>query len=318
MNYSRIKKRADFGAMLITVAMIAVFSIIDFQGFFSPFTIKSILHFSALLGFIAIGQTLVLISKEVDLSVGSVYGLGGIAFILLVPYLGVILSFIAVMAWAALIGLINGLLVVKGRMPSMIATLCSLFFYRGVIYLWGGGAVPSLEHGARGHWLTRFLGGELLGLENAVFLSLFFLACFQLALMRSPFGNRLFATGGDEPSARSRGVDTAKIKCIAFICCSMLSAFAGMTFIADTPQTYLTMGFMFELEVIAAAVVGGCSLYGGRGSAIGAVLGAFIIVTIRSELIGLGAPSSWFITFVGILLIIAVLFNRLVQSRSSS
>lgn len=317
MNFSRIKKRADLGAILITLAMIAVFGIIDFQGFFNPFTIKSILHLSAILGFVAIGETFVLISKEVDLSVGSVYGLGGIAFILLVPYLGVIISFIAVMAGAVLIGLINGLLVVKTRIPSMIATLCSLFFYRGVIYLWAGGAVPSLEHEARDHWLIRLLGGEFLGLENAIFIMLFILVCFQLALMRSAFGNRLFATGGDEPSARSRGVATGTIKSIAFILCSMLSAFAGVAYIADTPQTYLTMGFMFELEVIAAAVVGGCSLYGGRGSAIGAVLGAFIIVTIRSELVGLGAPSSWFISFVGILLIIAVLFNRLVQSHRS-
>jgi simple sugar transport system permease protein/ribose transport system permease protein len=137
---------------------------------------------------------------------------------------------------------------------------------------------------------------------------------FHFALTRTPFGNRLYAVGNDEPSALSRGVDTVRVKTRAFVLCSMLAAFAGILTIADKPNTYVTMGFQYELEAIAAAVVGGCALTGGRGTVLGAVLGSLIIVAVRYELISIGAPSSWFITFVGILLIAAVLFNRYVEN----
>jgi simple sugar transport system permease protein/ribose transport system permease protein len=101
-----------------------------------------------------------------------------------------------------------------------------------------------------------------------------------------------------------------RTKTLAFVASSTLAGLAGIITIADKPQTHVTLGEFMELEAISAAVIGGCLLTGGRGSIIGAALGAFIITSVRYELIALGAPSSWFITFVGILLIIAVIFNR--------
>jgi simple sugar transport system permease protein/ribose transport system permease protein len=120
----------------------------------------------------------------------------------------------------------------------------------------------------------------------------------------------LLAAGGDLDSAKSQGVQTDRTKTIAFVICSLLAGFAGIVTLADRPQTHVTLGELLELEAIAAAVIGGCLLSGGRGSLLGAVLGALIVVSFRYELIALGAPSSWFMTFVGIVLIIAVIFNQ--------
>ena len=285
-----MRKRSDLGAILIAIVLFIVFALADPEGFFSWFTIKNIVQFSAILAFVAIGQTLLLIAREIDLSVGSVYGLAGI-------------------------GLLHAVLVLRGRLPSMIVTLCGLFFYRGLIYFWSGGSIPSLARDARRNWLVETFGGQwLFGIENAVVLLVLTALVFHFALTRTPFGNRLYAVGNDEPSALSRGVDTVRVKTRAFVLCSMLAAFAGILTIADKPNTYVTMGFQYELEAIAAAVVGGCALTGGRGTVLGAVLGSLIIVAVRYELISIGAPSSWFITFVGILLIAAVLFNRYVEN----
>ena len=241
--------------------------------------------------------------------------LAAVAFIIFEDSLGITGSFIASLAIAAAIGWVNAQLVLRARLVSMIVTLSGLFFYRGVIYVWTGGTADSLSSEGREHWLTLTFGGNLFGFENAVLWLLVLVIAGQLALTRARFGNQLLAVGGDEPSVHSRGVDVRKVKTVAFVACSTLAGLAGIVTICDQPQTHVTLGALMELEAIAAAVVGGCLLIGGRGSLIGAALGAFIITSVRFELIGLGAPSSWFITFVGLLLIVAVVANQWISDR---
>lgn len=300
----------SFGAVVGVVLMLVAFSIIDFSGWWRASTIQNVAHFTAILGLVAMGQALVIISTEIDLSVGSVYGLTGVGFITLEPALGVSGAMVAALAIAGSVGLVQGLFVVKGRLPSMIVTLGGLFAARGAIYVWTGGSVRNFAPEARMHPLTRLFGGELFGIEAAIFWMIGICIVLSLVLWGTRFGNHLLATGGDAQSAESRGVRSGRVKIAAFVLCSLLAGLAGIVTLADKPQTHVTLGDMMELEAIAAAVIGGCLLSGGRGSIMGAVLGAFIITSFRYELIALGAPSSWFITFVGIVLIIAVIFNQ--------
>jgi len=305
-----LARRADFGAIVAVAAMLVVFSLADFSGWWSAGTLRNVVHFTAILGCIAMGQALVIMTKEIDLSVGSVYGLSGVAFITLEVDLGVFGAMVAALLIAASVGFIQAMAVLKGRVPSMIVTLGGLFTVRGLIYVWTGGTVRSFPEEARAHWLTRLLGGEVFGVEAAVFWTLLLLAVLSLALWQMRFGNRLLAAGGDLKTAISQGVDTDRIKTAAFMLCSVLAGFAAVMTLADKSQTHVTLGELMELEAIASAVIGGCLLTGGRGSLLGALLGAFIITSVRYELIALGAPSSWFITFVGIVLIAAIIFNR--------
>ena len=299
-----------FGAIVGVAVMLVAFTLIDFSGWWTAQTVSNVIHFTSILAIIAMGQTLVIIAKEIDLSVGSVYGLTGVAFITFQASLGVPGAMIASLAIAALCGFVQAFAVVRGGLPSMIVTLGGLFTFRGIIYVWTGGSVRAFPDEARAHWLTRLLGGEVLGLEAAFFWMLLLLAVLSLLLWTTPFGNRLLATGGSAASAESRGIRTDRVKTAAFVLCSMLAGFAGIITLADQPQTHVTLGELLELESIAAAVIGGALLSGGRGSLVGAVLGALIVVSFRYELIALGAPSSWYITFIGIVLIVAVVFNQ--------
>lgn len=307
---TNLLKGQGLGAIIGVALMLTVFTIIDASGWWTANTLSNVIHFSAILGLIAMGQALVIMCKEIDLSVGSVYGLSGIAFITLESSLGVPGAILGALAIAALIGFLQGTAVVIGGLPSMIVTMGGLFSVRGIIYVWTGGSVKAFPQEARDAWLTRLFGGEIFGVEAAIFWLILVLIVLSLMLWATRFGNHILATGGHNDSAESRGVLTQRVKIIVFMLCSVLAGFAGIVTLADQPQTHVTIGDLLELEAISAAVIGGCLLSGGRGSLIGAVLGAFIVVSVRYELIALGAPSSWFITFVGVVLIVAVIFNQ--------
>ncbi|MCX8996065.1 ABC transporter permease [Rhizobiaceae bacterium BDR2-2] len=306
----RLIRGQSFGATIGVVVMLTAFTLIDFSGWWTRQTLSNVAHFTSILGFVAMGQALVIMTREIDLSVGSVYGLAGVAFITLEPTLGVPLSLVAGLCIAALAGFVQAIAVVKGQLPSMIVTLGGLFTARGIIYVWTGGSVHNFSEAARNHPVTRALGGEIFGVEASIFWLVAVAIVLNIFLWATPYGNRLLATGGSRESAESRGVRTDRIKITAFVLCSLLAGFAGILTLCDRPQTHVTLGDLMELEAISAAVIGGCLLTGGRGSLVGAILGAFIVVSFRYELIALGAPSSWFITFVGIVLIVAVIFNR--------
>lgn len=315
----RITKRQDFGAIAGTVIIFVVFSIFNPSGWLSPQNLANILQFSAILGLLAMGEALVLIVKEIDLSLGSIYGLAGVAFITLAEPLGIVGAFLASMGLALLLGWINAFITLRGKLPSMIVTLATMFTYRGIIYVWTGGTVKSFHEAGRTHWLTRFFGGEVFGLENVVIWALLLLFILNTLLQRTRTGNHMQAVGGDDKSALSHGVNVVRTKTKAYMLAGGLAGLSGIITLCDKPQTHVTLGDLMELEAIASAVIGGCILTGGRGSVIGALLGAFILTSVRYELIAMGAPSAWFITFVGIVLVLAVLFNQvLAQSLRSS
>ena len=312
----RFFKRTEATIIIGAVLIFVIFAIVDTRGWFSFFTIRNITRYTAILGLLAIGETLLILVQEIDLSVGSVYGLVAITFLSLEPALGVQLSFVAALLLAAAIGLLNALLVLKGGLSSMIVTLGGLFFYRGVIYVTTGGAVLSFAKDTVQLWFVQLFGGNwLFGLENGLGWLLLVVIIFTYILFRTRYGNHLLAIGGNTLSAASRGVKVQFVKTIAFVLCSVLTGFAGIITVCDLPSTNVTIGTDIELQAIAAAVVGGVLLTGGRGSIIGAALGAFFLTAVRSELITLGAPPTWYMSFVGLVLVVAAVVNISIQRR---
>ena len=147
----------------------------------------------------------------------------------------------------------------------MIVTLSTLFTYRGVIYVWTGGSIKSFSEESRAHWLTRLFGGEFFGVENALIWTLLLVIVLNIMLQKTRTGNHLFAVGGDDKSALSHGVNVVLTKTKAFMMAAGLSGLAAIITLCDKPQTHVTLGTLMELEAIAAAVIGGCVLTGGRG-----------------------------------------------------
>jgi simple sugar transport system permease protein/ribose transport system permease protein len=312
----RFFKRPEATIIIGTILLVIIFAIVDTRGWFSFFTIRNITRFTAILGLVAIGETLLILVREIDLSVGSVYGLVAIVFMGLEPALGVPLSFVAALLLAAAIGLLNALLVLKGGLSSMIVTLGGLFFYRGVIYLTTSGVVRSFTKETAQQWFVQLFGGNwLFRLENGLGWFLLMVIIFTYILFRTRYGNHLLAIGGNTLSAASRGVKVEFVKAIAFITCSVLAGFAGIITVCDLPSTNVSIGTDIELEAIAAAVIGGVLLTGGRGSIVGAALGTFFLTAVRSELITLGAPPTWYISFVGFVLVFAAVVNISIQRR---
>ncbi|MHB8627375.1 MAG: ABC transporter permease [Aggregatilineales bacterium] len=313
---TRFFKRSEATIIVGCVLLFVILSIVDTKGWFSFFTIRNITRFTAILGFMAIGETLLILVREIDLSVGSVYGLVAIAFISFEPVLGIYVSFVVALLIGAAIGLLNAVLVLKGKLSSVIVTLGGLFFYRGVIYVTTGGAVRSLSEERAHQWFVQLFGGYwFLGLANGVWWFLLTILFFTYILFRTRYGNHLLAVGGNPLSAASRGVQVQFVKTAAFVTCSVLVGLAGIISVADLPSTNVTLGQDMELQAIAAAVVGGVLLTGGRGSIVGAALGTYFLTAVRSELITLGAPSLWYISFVGFVLVVATVVNTLIQRR---
>ncbi len=313
---TKFQKRPDAAIILGSLFLFLIFSAIDPEVWFNVFTAVNITRFGAILGLLAIGQAIVILCREIDLSVGSVYGIVAIAFISFEPALGVPLSLLAALGLAVAIGLLNALLVLRGGLPSMIVTLGALFFYRGIIYVTTGGTVRHFSQSGRTNWLTQILGAHWLRLDNAFFLFLLVAVLFSVLLYHSRFGNQLLAVGGDEKTALAQGINVLRVKTTAFVVCSVLAGFSGIVTIAQNPQTHVTLGWQLELEAIAAAVIGGVNLSGGRGTIFGACLGTFFLTAVRSEMITLGAPPSWYTSFVGIGLLLGITVNTVMARRA--
>jgi ribose/xylose/arabinose/galactoside ABC-type transport system permease subunit len=312
----KLLRRSDIGIIIGSIFIFALFSAWNPQQWFNWGTISNIGEYTAILGLLAVGQTFVILIREIDLSVGSVYGMVGITFAGLensnVSVLG---SFILAMLLALVIGLVNALLVTRGKLSSMIVTLGGLFFYRGLVYVTTHGAVTGVPQAARQNWFAQLLGGQWLRIENGFLLLLLLGVVCAVALFETPFGNHLLALGGDPASAESQGVPVARVRTIAFCLCSLFAGLSAIVTLTNDPQTNVSLGTGMELESIAAVVVGGTLLTGGRGTILGTILGAFFLTAVRSEMIALGAPPSWYVSFVGIALLGVVTINTLLVKK---
>jgi simple sugar transport system permease protein/ribose transport system permease protein len=222
------------------------------------------------------------------------------------------------MLLALLIGLVNAVLVVRAKLSSMIVTLGGLFFYRGLVYVTTHGAVTGVPQAARENWLAQLLGGHWLRIENELLLLLLLAFGCAVILDQTRFGSHLLAVGGDPASAESQGVPVSRVRTFAFCLCSFFAGLSAIVTLANQPQTNVSLGSGMELESIAAVVVGGTLLTGGRGTILGTVLGAFFFTAVRSQMIALGAPPSWYVAFVGIALLVVVTINTLLARRLKS
>ena len=273
---------------------------------------------------LAIGIGLLMICGEFDLSVGGVFVLS--------PYLmGITLhdggwplwaAFLVAVASGAVVGTINGLVTTRLRVPSFIATLGMMFFIRGVVRFAassGRGSTIKKQELFPGETFEAALTGQVVGPLHAQLLWVIGIAVLAyLLLIRHRAGNHFFAVGGNREAAVSVGIDVKRTKMTAFILCSCLAAIAGI-FSATRlngaiPETMLVG---LELQAIAACVIGGVFLFGGRGTVVGMVLGAALIVTVDDILALSRAPGEYFKFFIGAVIVVATVLNTFVARRVS-
>jgi simple sugar transport system permease protein len=257
-----------------------------------------------------------MIGGQFDLSVGSVYGLSA-AVVILCVNAGVPgwLALPIVMAFGFGVGTINGLLVTRLGIHSLIITLGSLMFYRGVLLALTEGFPIRLGNPDP---FLRALDFSWLGIPGPFFWFLGLVVIFAFVLTSTRFGNWLYATGGSPEAARGMGVPAERVQILAFANSAMLACLAGYVSVARFSSVDALRGQGFELEVVLAVVVGGASLNGGYGSIVGAALGVLIIGMIQQGLILIGISVYWYQAGIGLLLILAAVVNQRVRIRNSA
>jgi len=272
----------------------------------------------SLLGIMAVGMTFVLVSGEVDLSIGSTYALAGIVSgMLIIAGSGLVPAILAGIACGVVVGLINGLLSTHGRLPSLIATLGMLSMVRGAVLILTDGRPVTVNerNGANPDVLAQFeyIGqGYLFGIipMQLVFFVLVALAGWLL-LSRTSFGFRTFAVGGSAKAARVSGINVHATKIWAMTLMGALAGFAGILSLAFLPSGQAgRMGMGLELDVIAATIVGGTSLAGGEGTILGTILGVLIIGVLRNGLVLLGVSPFAQEFLIGLVIVIAVAIDK--------
>ena len=309
--------RPETGAFAAAVVVFVFFSLAS-PHFFSDRVIGTVMLSSATLGILAVGVGLLMIAGQFDLSVGSVYGLAsGIALTLLNAGVDAPAVLVITLIAGLAIGAVNGLLVTKLGIHSLIITLGALMFYRGCLLALTGGFPIRLnaEHG----FLEAFdfiWGPPPNGwLQGPFFWFIILVIVFHIVLVRHRFGNHIYAVGGNVQSAVAVGIHTVRTQVTAFMLCSMTAAFAGFISVARFSSTDGLRGQSMELEVVLAVVIGGASLTGGYGSIVGAALGVLIVAMVQQGLILLGVQVYWYRAGIGILLIAAAVINLMVRKR---
>ncbi len=347
--FARAMRRPELGALSGVILIYAVFLVT--AGDSGMFTVEgqiNILKVAAEIGIIASATTLLMIAGEFDLSLGSMIGFAGIIIGLGTTQYGLPLSVSTMLALVVCggMGALNGYLTVKTRLPSFIVTLASMLVLRGatiaitryisgytqiakitttdpdsfVIPLFGGTVGTGLfQWMAHAGWIaTRPDGTPIVpGVPVSILWWLGLTGLATWILLRTSFGNWIFAVGGDEVAARNVGVPVNRVKIVLFALTGMSAVLFAATQITEVGSTDTLRGTMKEFDAIIAVVIGGTLLTGGYGSAIGAMLGALIYGTVQIGILYTGIDSDLFKVFLGLMVLLAVLFNNYVRRRAT-
>lgn len=300
----RLIAGGEVGVIAALVLLAGFFWLLE-PAFMSPRNLRAILNVVSFVGIIAIGQTILLVAGEFDLSVGSVAGLSAVVAAKLMTALAlpVPLALLGGLGCGMLLGLVNGLVVVRLGIPAFIQTLGVLFVGQGLIQVVTNGyPVYPLPESVVAIGRTNL--GFGLGWSFAFFIVAVIVADFTLR--KTVIGRNMYATGGNREVARLVGIDTARYKIAAFMTVGGLSAIAGMFVMADMSSATTTIGSGWELVVIAGVVVGGVSLFGGAGTVVGGVIGILLLKVVQSGLVIIGISSNWQQIAVGVIMVLAV------------
>ena len=305
----------ELGIIVAFLALVAVTGILE-PRFLEAGSLRNLALNASIFAILAVGQTLVLITRNVDLSVGSVLGLSAyLAGDLLSNHQGLPIPvvFVLGMALGAACGLFNGILVTWGQVPALVVTLGTLYMFRGLAFLWTNGTQVNAET-----LPDAFLNlgtDSVLGIPFLVLIALVVMLAVGQWLRDYRAGRELYAIGSNPEGARLAGVRSERRVLTAFVLAGALAGLGGVLFTARFGTVDATAGVGYELTVIAAAVVGGVAIFGGVGSVYGAALGALLLGTITSSLIVLKVAAFWQQAAIGALLLLAIAFDRFVAVR---
>ncbi len=299
-----IKKRISLLALAIIIVVISILS----PAFLTEYNILSVLRQASINGLIAFGMTFVILSAGIDLSVGSILAFS--SMVMAIAINSGINSPIAILIGliiGALVGMFNGILIAKGKLQPFIVTLGSMMVFRGLtLYISNGVPVSQLGDGMIG-WIGR---GYIFGIPVPVYILLMVFGIFVFVLRKTVFGKRIYAIGGNVKAAHLTGINVKTNLIYIYTISGLLAALAGVILTSRVDSAVPTAGTSYELTAIAATVIGGASLAGGKGKATGTFIGILILAILINSLNLLGTSSYLQQVITGVIIVIAVIADR--------
>ena len=326
-SYRRFLESPIAGPLITLALVIVLLTLFVPNGtFLTMRSISGIVNAATLTGMITIGVTLLMICGEFDLSVGALMAIGAFVYGSITMNGGnSLLAVLLALALPAALGAVNGLLLIWTGIPSFIVTLGTQFIYRGALYVASTGIMLQTIAQVR---VYGIFNGRMDVIANAIQdanfrTSLLWLlgmvVLVQFLLVRTRFGNHVFAVGGSPGAARATGVNVNRTKLISFIISGTLAGMAGIMLFSQYKTAKIATGAGEELNAIAAAVVGGTLLTGGSGSIVGALLGVLLISMLRTGIILLNVPfipADNFVAVVGVTIVAAAIFNQWIRKQA--
>jgi len=314
-KFKRVLTVKEVSSLIMLLAVMLIFYLLS-PLFLSLDNIQTILVIVPELGIMVAGVTVLMISGEFDLSVGSIFALSPIVMVKLINSgWNLWPATILALALCCGAGLLNGVVTIELGIPSFITTLGTMMIWRGVVLLITKGWPPFFPEEAIP--LAQIIVGEVGFVRLSIIWFGVIILFFWILLERSRFGNWIFATGGNPGTARALGINTKGVKCVNFMMSSFLAGFSGLIQACRLQAVIPSAGSGVELQAIAASVIGGTFLTGGIGSVVGSSIGCFLIRIIDNGLVMARAPGYWFRVFIGMILIIAVVLNIFIVKKAS-
>lgn len=315
MNNGKIKRllAGSIGTLCLLIILLSVFTFLS-EMFFTSGNFANLLVQSGTNAIIAIGMTFVIISGNIDISVGSVLALAGcIGAKFMVSTGNTWLGIIITLAFGIFLGLFNGVLIAYLGFQPFIVTLSTMWLYRGMAYLYTGGrAIVGLPDA-----FVNLGRGKLFGLPNVVWIiAILYAICFFI-LQMTTFGRKICAIGDNQEAARLSGINVKRIKLIVFAMSGFFAAFSGLIYMSRLNSGQPIAGQSYEMYAIAAAVIGGASLVkGGIGNIVGTLIGAVFIAGLQNGLTILNVSTYWQQVCMGLVVLLAVGLDRLRKTVS--
>jgi rhamnose transport system permease protein len=308
MTFPVLKSREAIlaGAILLLVIGIAI----RFPAFVTPSNLANVFNDTAPLIILALGQMAVILTRCIDLSVAANLALTGMIVAMLntlLPGLPIPVILLIALTLGAVMGLLNGLLVWKLDIPPIVVTLGTMTIYRGIIFLISDGQWINAHEMSDS--FKAFPRAVFLGLPVLSWIAIAIAGFFAVLINRTPLGRAFYAVGGNPHAAVYTGINVGRTQCAAFVLSGTLAGLAGYLWVARYAVAYVDIAGGFELEVVAACVIGGISIAGGVGSVGGALLGALFLGIVKNALPVINISPFWQLAISGSAIIIAVAFN---------
>jgi rhamnose transport system permease protein len=301
--------RRDLNLALLTLALFVAVAA-RFPVFASPRNVAGLLDDTALLIMLALGQMLVILVRGIDLSMAANLALCGMLAALFnraYPAAGVAPVLALTLVAGGLLGAFNGVLVWKLRLPPIVVTLGTLSIYRGAIYLLSRGAWVNENEMSRD--FVGFTRAPFAGLSTLTWIALLCAVAAMFAMRHARIARNLYAAGGNPEAAAYSGIDPGRMQFIAYVVAGAIAGLAGYLWVSRFAVAYTDIALGFELQVIAACLIGGVAIAGGAGSALGVLLGCLFLGIIRNSLPLVGISAFWQMFINGVVIVVAVLLS---------